>query len=69
MNAILKTLNDIMIHGVEIQLKILQTILPLLTNYHTIHGDVLAEVSRSKDHILAKYVEDYGLIYICFRHC
>ncbi|KAI8578525.1 hypothetical protein K450DRAFT_272753 [Umbelopsis ramanniana AG] len=42
-NAILKTLNDIMIHGVEIQLKILQTILPLLTNYHTIHGDVLAE--------------------------
>lgn len=43
-NAILKTLNDIMIHGIELQLKILQTILPLLTNYHTIHGDVLAEV-------------------------
>ncbi|KAJ2961960.1 hypothetical protein NQZ79_g2896 [Umbelopsis isabellina] len=42
-NAILKTLNDIMIHGIEIQLKILQTILPLLTNYHNIHGDVLAE--------------------------
>ncbi|CAM0141230.1 unnamed protein product [Umbelopsis sp. WA50703] len=42
-NAILKTLNDIMIHGIEIQLKILQTILPLLSNYHNIHGDVLAE--------------------------
>lgn len=40
---VLKTLNDIMSHGVEIQLKILQTILPLLTNYD-VHGESLAEV-------------------------
>ncbi|KAG0371102.1 hypothetical protein BGZ54_000046 [Gamsiella multidivaricata] len=40
--VVLKTLNDIMSHGVEIQLKILQTILPLLTNYN-VHGDSLAE--------------------------
>ncbi|KAF9434872.1 hypothetical protein BGZ76_007272, partial [Entomortierella beljakovae] len=40
--VVLKTLNDIMSHGVEIQLKILQTILPLLTNYN-VHGESLAE--------------------------
>lgn len=32
-----------MSHGVEIQLKILQTILPLLTNYN-VHAESLAEV-------------------------
>lgn len=42
--VVLKTLNDIMSHGVEIQLKILQTILPLLTNYN-VHKESLAEVS------------------------
>ncbi|KAG0214456.1 hypothetical protein BGX33_002091 [Mortierella sp. NVP41] len=40
--VVLKTLNDIMSHGVEIQLKILQTILPLLTNYN-VHAESLAE--------------------------
>ncbi|KAF9358527.1 hypothetical protein BGX26_001534 [Mortierella sp. AD094] len=40
--VVLQTLNDIMSHGVEIQLKILQTILPLLTNYN-VHGESLAE--------------------------
>ncbi|KAF9363393.1 hypothetical protein BGX34_004268 [Mortierella sp. NVP85] len=40
--VVLKTLNDIMSHGVEIQLKILQTILPLLTNYN-VHKESLAE--------------------------
>ncbi|KAF9162591.1 hypothetical protein DFQ26_003405 [Actinomortierella ambigua] len=42
---VLKTLSDIMAHGVEIQLKILQTILPLLTNYR-VHGEYLADDSR-----------------------
>lgn len=41
--VVLKTLNDIMSQGVEIQLKILQTILPLLTNYN-VHKESLAEV-------------------------
>ncbi|KAI8363679.1 hypothetical protein B0O80DRAFT_492803 [Mortierella sp. GBAus27b] len=40
--VVLKTLNDIMSQGVEIQLKILQTILPLLTNY-SVHKESLAE--------------------------
>ncbi|KAG0231976.1 hypothetical protein BGW41_001994 [Actinomortierella wolfii] len=40
--VVLKTLADIMAHGVEIQLKILQTILPLLTNYR-VHGEYLAD--------------------------
>ncbi|KAG9321660.1 hypothetical protein KVV02_007459 [Mortierella alpina] len=40
--VVLRTLNGIMSHGVEIQLKMLQTILPLLTNYN-VHGEYLAE--------------------------
>ncbi|KAG0202741.1 hypothetical protein BGX28_004846 [Mortierella sp. GBA30] len=40
--VVLRTLNGIMSHGVEIQLKVLQTILPLLTNYN-VHGQSLAE--------------------------
>ncbi|KAF9950982.1 hypothetical protein BGZ70_001157 [Mortierella alpina] len=43
--VVLRTLNGIMSHGVEIQLKMLQTILPLLTNYN-VHGEYLAEDSR-----------------------
>ncbi|KAL0093822.1 hypothetical protein F4703DRAFT_1831802 [Phycomyces blakesleeanus] len=41
--VILRTLTDISVHGVEIQLKILQTVLPLLTNYRSVHDDILAE--------------------------
>lgn len=33
-----------MSQGVEIQLKILQTVPPLLSNYKALHGDLLAEV-------------------------
>ncbi|KAI8070702.1 hypothetical protein BC940DRAFT_295365 [Gongronella butleri] len=41
--SVLRTLTDISVHGVDIQLKILQTVLPLLTNYKSVHDDVLAE--------------------------
>ncbi|CAG8503304.1 19215_t:CDS:10 [Racocetra persica] len=41
--TILKTLNDVLSQSVEIQLKILQTIPPLLSNYKALHGDLLAE--------------------------
>ncbi|KAI9254748.1 hypothetical protein EDC94DRAFT_678828 [Helicostylum pulchrum] len=41
--TILRTLTDISVHGVEIQLKILQTVLPLLNNYRSVHDDILAE--------------------------
>ncbi|KAI9495186.1 hypothetical protein BDB00DRAFT_256465 [Zychaea mexicana] len=41
--TILRKLTDISVHGVEIQLKILQTALPLLTNYRSVHDDILAE--------------------------
>lgn len=30
----------------EMQLKILQTVLPLLTNYKIVHNELLAEVMR-----------------------
>ncbi|CAO3586280.1 unnamed protein product [Absidia cylindrospora] len=41
--TVLRTLTDISVHGVDIQLKILQTVLPLLTNYNSVHDDILAE--------------------------
>ncbi|CAG8622872.1 14264_t:CDS:2, partial [Ambispora leptoticha] len=41
--TILKTLNDIISQGVEVQLKILQTLPPLLNNYSTLTGDLLVE--------------------------
>lgn len=41
--TILRTLTDVSVHGVEIQLKILQTVLPLLNNYRSVHDDILAE--------------------------
>ncbi|CAG8772231.1 212_t:CDS:2, partial [Dentiscutata heterogama] len=41
--TILKTLNEALSQNVEIQLKILQTIPPLLSNYKELHGDLLAE--------------------------
>lgn len=44
----MRTLTDISVHGVEIQLKILQTVLPLLNNYRSVHDDILAEVNIKK---------------------
>lgn len=41
--TILKTLNEALSQNFEIQLKILQTIPPLLSNYKELHGDLLAE--------------------------
>ncbi|TPX66623.1 hypothetical protein SpCBS45565_g04327 [Spizellomyces sp. 'palustris'] len=40
---VLKTLSDLITTSVELQLKILQTVLPLLTNYRNVHGEILAE--------------------------
>jgi len=42
--AVIQTMNDCMSQGVDIQLKILQTLLSLITNFPTIHGRLLANV-------------------------
>jgi hypothetical protein len=42
--AIIQTMNDCISQGVDIQLKILQTLLSLITNFPTIHGRLLADV-------------------------
>ena len=42
--AIIQTMNDCMSQGVDIQLKILQTLLSLITNFPAIHGRLLANV-------------------------
>ena len=43
--AVIQTINDCMTQGVDIQLKILQTLLSLITNFPAIHGRLLADVS------------------------
>ncbi|KAI8820484.1 uncharacterized protein EV422DRAFT_567906 [Fimicolochytrium jonesii] len=40
---VLRTLSDLLSSGVDMQLKILQTIIPLLTNYKSIHGSLVAD--------------------------
>ncbi|KAI0073983.1 hypothetical protein K474DRAFT_1774330 [Panus rudis PR-1116 ss-1] len=40
---IINTMSDCMNQGVDIQLRILQTLLSLITNFPAIHGDLLAE--------------------------
>ena len=42
--TIIQTMNDCMSQGVDIQLKILQTLLSLITNFPAIHGRLLANV-------------------------
>ena len=41
---IVKTMTDCMNQGVDIQLRILQTLLSLITNFPAVHGDLLGEV-------------------------
>ena len=44
---IINTMSDCMNQGVDIQLRILQTLLSLITNFPAIHGDLLGEVGIS----------------------
>lgn len=41
---IVSTMNDAMSQGVDIQLRILQTLVSLITNFPSIHGELLGEV-------------------------
>jgi Dimerisation and cyclophilin-binding domain of Mon2 len=50
---ILNTLRSVVSQGVEIQLKILQTLVSLLTNCKDIHGDLLAEVTQKQSQIIS----------------
>lgn len=43
---IINTMSDAMSQGVDIQLRILQTLLSLITNFPAVHGSLLGEVCR-----------------------
>ncbi|KAG0703369.1 hypothetical protein DFH29DRAFT_444150 [Suillus ampliporus] len=43
---IVSTMNDVMSQGVDIRLRILQTLVSLITNCPSIHGELLGEDSR-----------------------
>lgn len=44
---IINTMNDAVSQGVDIQLKILQTLLSLITNFPAVHGALLGDVRRA----------------------
>ncbi len=54
---IVNTMNDCMSQGVDIQLKILQTLLSLITNFPPIHGRLLGDVrlSYGPDKLLTRH--------------
>ena len=41
---IITTMSDAMSQGVDIQLRILQTLVSLITNFPSVHGELLGEV-------------------------
>jgi hypothetical protein len=43
---LITTMSDAMSQGVDIQLRILQTLVSLIPNFPHIHGDLLGDVSR-----------------------
>lgn len=44
--VIINTMGDCINQGVDIQLRILQTLLSLITNFPSVHGELLGDVSR-----------------------
>ena len=44
--VIVNTMGDCINQGVDIQLRILQTLLSLLTNFPSVHGELLGDVSH-----------------------
>ena len=49
--VIISTMGDCMNQGVDIQLRILQTLLSLITNFPAIHGQLLGDVGASCWHL------------------
>jgi hypothetical protein len=47
---IVSTMNNAMSQGVDIQLRILQTLVSLITNFPSIHGELLGEVCLFLSH-------------------
>ena len=66
---IITTMGDCMNQGVDIQLRILQTLLSLITNFPAVHGQLLGDVSARE--ILTLYLADfqdyYQALLLCFR--
>lgn len=54
--SIISVLADSISQGVDIQLKILQTLLSLLTNFPDIHDDLLGDVSSTPTRIFPHLV-------------
>lgn len=68
--VIVNTMGDCINQGVDIQLRILQTLLSLLTNFPSVHGELLGDVghvcpvyysniNRSACHRLYSYVSNF----------
>jgi hypothetical protein len=51
---IINTMGDAMSQGVDIQLRILQTLLSLITNFPSVHGELLGDVSNTNHSLLSR---------------
>jgi hypothetical protein len=57
--VIITIMTDCMNQGVDIQLRILQTLLSLITNFPAVHGDLLEEVRRFHVYIRLCQFDDF----------
>ncbi|KAG1875786.1 guanine nucleotide exchange factor in Golgi transport N-terminal-domain-containing protein [Suillus subluteus] len=63
---IVTTMNDAMSQGIDIQLRILQTLVSLITNFPSIHGELLGEVRTV---YYSRYLSGYlsKALLLCFK--
>jgi hypothetical protein len=60
---IINTMADAVNQGVDIQLRILQTLLSLVTNFPEVHGDLLGDVRNRLYHLKNSLLFNTVLIY------
>ena len=66
--VIVNTMGDCIHQGVDIQLRILQTLLSLITNFPSVHGELLGDVGRS--YSVSRSNFDLGVsqaLLLCFK--
>jgi hypothetical protein len=64
---IINTMSDAMSQGVDIQLRILQTLLSLVTNFPAVHGGLLGEARYSHFNPFALLIPLLQALLLCFK--
>ena len=64
---IISTMNDCVSQGVDIQLRILQTLLSLITNFPAVHGALLGEVCNGISRMASLSLTYFKALLLCFK--